>query len=126
MILLLTRDTISGFQKEISGMDNTNKITYPINQMYEVASQMITNANNAQDNHDRTWGKINWYIQIFPWFMQDALHAVLDPYDLRARESYEWQKAAAYALKSAADTASQAEGDITKSFKGMQGFKGFS
>jgi hypothetical protein len=97
-------------------MGDSNKITYPINHMYDVASQMITNATNAQDNHDNAWNKINGYIQRFPWFMQGALHAVLDPYDLRARASYDWQMSAAYALKDAADTISQADDEIKQSF----------
>src|SRR5690242_217068 len=78
-------------------------IRYPIDLMRSVASQILTDANNALAQLDSDWKKAQWYIDTLPSILQGSFHDLLDKHQSRLRASYQWQKDFATALARTAD-----------------------
>ena len=97
-------------------------ISYPTGHMVEVASQMLTNAHNALDEHDAAWKQVQNYVYSLFGFMQGPILAVLNPYEQHLRKSYQWQIDCANAILSAAGQMGDLDTSIAHSFTSSQGF----
>ncbi|MDQ2715181.1 MAG: hypothetical protein M3Z08_09770 [Chloroflexota bacterium] len=89
---------------------------FPVSRMLETAGNMMMNANNALTQHETTWKKVQSYIEHFPGFMQGPVRAVLDSYDRRLRDSYQWQMDFARALAQGADAADTTDSHMVQAF----------
>lgn len=91
---------------------------FPVAKMLTTAGNMITNANNALAEHEKTWKRVENYINSFPGFMQGPVRAVLGAYEKRLRDSYQWQIDCANALVAGAEAAETTDTQLAQSFNG--------
>lgn len=94
---------------------------FPVGRMLETASQIIANANQSLAEHEQAWQRIQNYINSFPSFMQGPVRAVLEAYEKRLRDSYQWQIDSANALIAGAETAETTDTQLAQSFTGYDG-----
>jgi hypothetical protein len=94
----------------------SGQMSYPIGRMNETAQKMITNANNALEQHNAAWAQIQTFVQSFPGFMQAPVMAVLNPYERRLRASYQWQIDCANALTNGSQQMQQTDHAVAHGF----------
>ncbi|MDQ2714514.1 MAG: hypothetical protein M3Z08_06380 [Chloroflexota bacterium] len=93
---------------------------FPASKMRTTAGNMTTNANNALAEHERSWARIQAYINRFPGFMQGPVRAVLEAYEKRLRASYQWQLDCANALIQGAEATETTDTQMAQSFNGYE------
>lgn len=91
-------------------------ITYPTDRMIQAAGRIRANANDALGQHDRLWQRLQSSLNPLPGFIQNPILYVLNPYDKRLRESYQWQLDLADRLEQAAEIFQQEDQQIAGSF----------
>jgi hypothetical protein len=104
----------------MKNMDQTSGselIRYPIDLMRSVASQILTDADNALAQLDLDWKKTQWYIDTLPSILQGSFYDLLDKHQKRLRDAYQWQKDFANALSRTADIAEANNDHIAHGFQ---------
>jgi hypothetical protein len=92
-------------------------ICYPVDLMHSVASQILTDANNALTQLDSDWKKAQTYIDTLPFVLQGSFYDLLDKHQKRLRASYQWQIDFANALSRTADIAADNNDHIAHGFQ---------
>ncbi len=99
------------------GGSGEGKINYPCETMCTAAIKIMVDADLALSAHETNWAKIQAFVQTFPDFMQSTALEVLNPYEKRLRDSYQWQKDFGSALQAAAGTMQTSDKDISYGFQ---------
>ncbi len=95
---------------------------FPVTRMLTTAGNMVANANTALAQHEAAWARIQNYINTFPGFMQGPVRAVLEAYEKRLRDSYQWQIDCANALVAGAEAAGATDTQIAQLFTAYEGY----
>ena len=93
-----------------------SEIAYPTDRMIQAAAKIRANANDALGQHNVLWQRLQSSLHPLPGFIQNAIFYVLNPYDKRLRESYQWQLDLADRLEQAAEMFQQEDQQIAGSF----------
>ncbi|HLG78127.1 MAG TPA: hypothetical protein VKX46_17050 [Ktedonobacteraceae bacterium] len=93
-------------------------ISYDPDHMRSVASQMLTDAQKALDDHNAAWSQMQAHLDSYPAFLQDLLRPIVESHVQRMHSTYHWQVAYANALSNGADQFDLVDQDVAKHFNG--------
>jgi len=94
-------------------MANDQKI-YPVDLLSQVAAQILTDANQALEQHQTIWKQVQTFLQDND--VDGKMAAVLDPHQQRMVDSYNWQIQLAKSISSAVEQVKQADSNMAGEF----------
>ncbi|GCE10535.1 hypothetical protein [Tengunoibacter tsumagoiensis] len=92
-------------------------VSYPLDDMRQAAAKILVDADLALTKHNTQWYSIKKFVERFPGFMQGTIFNVLNPYEKRLRDSYQWQMDFATALFDTADQMENTDQTVSDNFQ---------
>ncbi len=96
-----------------SGTD-TGQIVYPVDLLREVAAKIVVDADLALQQHQTLWKQIEAFLHDHD--DDGKMAAVLNPYEKRMRDSYNWQMDLATSIFSAIDMVTSTDDTVGDNF----------